>query len=116
MRDWKIWINCVLTIGIFTPLYSIALFLPTIVKELGYSDNTAQLMTVPIYVGACVCTLLSNWLADKAGQRGAFMLVLESLAILGLTLLISTGTPHVQYGGAFFSAAGMSHSRQNVLV
>lgn len=30
------------TIGIYTPLYSFSLFLPTIVKTLGYADNKAQ--------------------------------------------------------------------------
>lgn len=97
LKDWKIWVNCLLTIDIFTPLYSIALFLPTIVKELGYSNNTAQLMTVPIYVGACGSTLAGNWFADKSGQRGLFMLSFELLAIFDFTLLIVTGVPHVQY-------------------
>lgn len=33
-----------ITIGIYTPLYSYSLFLPTIVQGLGYTNNTAQLM------------------------------------------------------------------------
>jgi uncharacterized membrane protein YhaH (DUF805 family) len=34
-KDWKIWVKMILTIGLFTPLYSIALFLPTIINGLG---------------------------------------------------------------------------------
>lgn len=46
MKDWKIWVHMFITIGIYTPLYSISLFMPTIVKGLGYTANVAQLMTV----------------------------------------------------------------------
>lgn len=31
-QDWKIWAHMFITFGIFTPLYSFSLFLPTIVK------------------------------------------------------------------------------------
>ena len=35
VRDWKIWVYMIITIGIYSPLYSFSLFLPTIIKELG---------------------------------------------------------------------------------
>jgi sugar phosphate permease len=73
MKDWKIWVHMFITIGIYTPLYSISLFLPTIVKELGYTNNSAQLMTVPPYFAACFCCILGGWGADKLRQRGVFM-------------------------------------------
>jgi len=79
-KDWKIWVNCLITIGIFTPLYCISLFLPTIVKGLGYTNNTAQLMTVPPYVVACFCCILGGWAADKSKQRGVFIMGFLSLA------------------------------------
>ncbi|KAF4626079.1 hypothetical protein G7Y89_g12079 [Cudoniella acicularis] len=107
LRDWKIWVNCVIAIGIFTPLYSISLFLPTILKELGYSNNAAQLMTVPPYVAACICTLASNYFADKAGQRGIFMVGFERIAIAGFLLLLMSGILHVQYAGTFLAAASI---------
>jgi hypothetical protein len=44
-------------VGMFIPLYSISLFLPTIIKSLGYQNNEAQLMTVPPYVVGCVFTI-----------------------------------------------------------
>ncbi|EKD15411.1 high-affinity nicotinic acid transporter [Drepanopeziza brunnea f. sp. 'multigermtubi' MB_m1] len=107
MKDWKIWVNMVITIGIFTPLYSFALFLPTILKNLGYTNNKAQLMTVPPYVVACIFTILSNYAADKAGQRGIFLLGFQSLAIIGFLMLVTNGIPHVQYAGTFLAASGI---------
>ena len=74
ISDWKIWVNCIITIGIFTCLYSFSLFLPTIVKTLGYTNNTAQLMTVPPYVVACFFCVGAGYMADKHKQRGVYII------------------------------------------
>ncbi len=74
IKDWKIWIHMCITLGIYTPLYSISLFLPTIVKSLGYTNNTAQLMTVPPYAVACIFCIGGGFAADKHQQRGIYMI------------------------------------------
>lgn len=73
-KDWKIYVHMFITIGIYTPLYSISVFMPTIVRGLGYTDEIAQLMTVPPYAVACLCTVGGGWAADKHGQRGIYMM------------------------------------------
>lgn len=95
-----------ITIGIYTPLYSIALFLPTIVKAMGHADATAQLMTVPPYAVACVVTIAGGYATDRARTRGVFMIGFEIVAIIGFTLLISSSRPTVQYAGTFLAASG----------
>ncbi|KAG8803411.1 hypothetical protein FRC17_006182 [Serendipita sp. 399] len=133
-KDWKIWMHMVITIGqssslfssevvvidafwgtsppsphlgIYTPLYSVSLFLPTIIKAMGYKDNTAQLMTVPPYIVACFFTISGGALADRFKQRGVFMIGFCLLAILGLVMLIATPNIHVQYAGTFLAASGI---------
>lgn len=73
-KDWKIYIHMLITIGIYTPLYSISVFMPTIVRGLGYTNEIAQLMTVPPYIVACLFTIGGGWAADKHGQRGIYMM------------------------------------------
>ncbi|CCU77017.1 MFS nicotinic acid transporter Tna1 [Blumeria hordei DH14] len=107
LRDWKIWVMMFITIGIFTPLYSISLFLPTIINQFGYSSNTSQLLTVPPYLVACFCTIVGNYAADKMRQRGPFLLGFETIAIVGFLMLITSRIPHLQYAGAFFAASGI---------
>jgi cyanate permease len=80
VKDWKIWVHMFITIGIYTPLYSISLFLPTIVKSLGYTNNKAQLMTVPPYVVACFFCISGGFLADRHRQRGIYMIFFNILA------------------------------------
>ncbi|RPA85958.1 MFS general substrate transporter [Ascobolus immersus RN42] len=107
LKDWKIWVHMFITIGIYTPLYSFSLFLPTIVANMGYSSNTAQLMTVPPYVAACICTIAGGWLADRSRQRGKYMIFFCCLSIVGFVMLISTTKPAVQYLGTFLAACGI---------
>jgi MFS family permease len=78
--DWKIWIHMFITIGVYTGLYSYALFLPTIIRDLGYKNNTAQLMTVPPYIVACFFCISAGWLADRMGTRGVFMIFFMCMA------------------------------------
>jgi predicted MFS family arabinose efflux permease len=107
LKDWKIYVHMFITIGIYTPLYSISLFLPTIIKNMGYTNEKSQLMTVPVYVVACVFTISAGFLADKMRQRGIFMLIFEIVAIIGFAMLASSGKPAVQYIGTFFAASGI---------
>lgn len=58
-------------------------------------------------VVACIVTILVNYFADKAGQRGVFLLAFQSVAIIGFLMLVTNGIPHVQYAGVFLAASGM---------
>lgn len=80
LNDWKIMVHMLITFGIYSPLYSFSLFLPTIIKGLGYKDSTAQLMTVPPYAVACFFCIFAGWMADKHGQRGIYMISCNLLA------------------------------------
>jgi MFS family permease len=96
-----------ITIGIYTPLYSFSLFLPTIVSGLGYTNNTAQLMTVPPYVAACIFCIGAGFLADRWGHRGLFMIFFNVVAIIGFIMQLSTFNNGVKYAGTFFAAMGI---------
>ncbi|GES63963.1 major facilitator superfamily transporter [Aspergillus terreus] len=107
VKDWKIWVHMLITIGIYTPLYSFSLFLPTIVKTLGYTNETAQLMTVPPYVVACVFCIGGGFMADRQKRRGIYMICFNIVAIIGFVMLIASDNLAVKYAGTFFAAAGI---------
>ncbi|KAI4729608.1 MFS general substrate transporter [Aureobasidium sp. EXF-10728] len=73
-KDWQIWVNIVVYWGYVCPLYGISLFLPTIIKELGYKTTTAQLLTVPIYVVASAITIAVAYAADRKRLRSPWIL------------------------------------------
>ena len=107
IQDWKIYIHMLICMAGFCPIYSFSLFLPTIIKNMGYTANEAQLMSVPPYVVACFFTIIASWLADRVKQRGVFMLGFQLVAIAGFSMLVATNNPHVQYTGTVFAAIGI---------
>jgi cyanate permease len=90
----------------FCPIYSFSLFLPTIIKQMGYTSNEAQLMSVPPYVVACFFTITASWFADRVKQRGVFLLGFQVVAIAGFSMLVGTSKPGVQYAGTVLAATG----------
>ncbi|CZT05389.1 related to allantoate permease [Rhynchosporium agropyri] len=105
--DWKIWVQSVAYIGILVPLYSFSLFLPSIIRAMGYSDAMSQLLTVPPYVVGCIFTVLGGFYSDRMNKRAVFLGGYCISAIIGYVFLLSTDTPAVQYIGTFLAACGV---------
>ena len=99
------------------PLYTLSLFLPTIINELGYTAAQAQLLTVPPYAVATILTVVVAILAEKTHRRSPFILASTSLAIIGYIILLTASTqkPGVAYTGTIFAAAGIYPSCAIVL-
>jgi MFS family permease len=105
--NWNTLILSLNFFAIITPIYSFSLFLPTIIKGLGYTKVKAQLLTVPPNFCSFVAVLLAGYYSDKLRVRGPLMIGGCSLAIVGYIMLIAS--PHVltRYGGTFFVAVGI---------
>ncbi|OAR01925.1 hypothetical protein LLEC1_02383 [Akanthomyces lecanii] len=102
--DWQIYVNIFVYWGVVCPLYGISLFLPTIIKDLNYTNSTAQLMTVPIYITASILAVFGAFLSDRAGVRSPFIISLlcvmaAGFGIVGMALQIGIGN----LGGAMAS-------------
>ncbi|KGQ08782.1 putative transporter C11D3.18C [Beauveria bassiana D1-5] len=102
--DWQIYVNTFVSWGVVCPLYGISLFLPTIIKDLGYQKSTAQLMTIPIYITASVLAVFSAFFSDRVGMRSPFIVTLLCGMAAGFGMCIGSSDPKVVYGGVFFAA------------
>jgi MFS family permease len=107
VTDWKIWLQMFINICLYMPLYSISFFLPTIVRDLGYKASTAQIMTAPPYLVACVCCILGGYLADRLHQRGLFIIGFNIVGIVGFVMLVASKNDSVRYGATFLAASGV---------
>lgn len=115
--DYKCWLY---SLGFHTmslPLYTLSLFLPTIIAELGYTAAQAQLLTVPPYAVATILTLILAILAEKTQRRAPFLISSSSLGIVGYIILLAAPThkPGVSYFGTILAAAGIYPSCAIVL-
>ncbi|KAF3403019.1 hypothetical protein DPV78_003840 [Talaromyces pinophilus] len=106
-RDAKVWLYTIAWMGQALPLYTVTLFLPTIIKNLGYSAANAQLLTVPPYAFATVISICVALLSERYQTRGPFIVGSCIVSIIGYVLLLSDHTVGVQYLGTFFVCAGI---------
>jgi MFS family permease len=93
--------------GIVCPLYGISLFLPSIIKGLGYTSSTAQLLTVPIYITASILAVTVAWFSDRVGKRYPFILACLCLMAVGFIMCVASSTPGVIYAGVFIAACAL---------
>ncbi|KAL0960727.1 hypothetical protein HGRIS_005752 [Hohenbuehelia grisea] len=87
-------------------LYSLSYFAPSIIQGLGYSANSAQLMSVPPYAVAFFVTNLSSYLADRYHCRGGVIFFGGACCVTGFAMFLSSHASAVQYGSLFLTFAG----------
>ncbi|KAM6480535.1 MFS general substrate transporter [Trichoderma sp. SZMC 28011] len=119
VRDPNCWLY---SLGFHTmslPLYTLSLFLPTIISNLGYTAAKAQLLTIPPYALAFVTTVVVAIASEKLGKRAVFLAGSSLTAAIGYIILLANtdpvARPGVSYLGTFFAAAGIYPSTALVL-
>lgn len=93
-------------IRILIPVYAIALFLPTIINELGFTAAHAQLLAVPPFVAGCITTIAIGYLSDKYNIRGPFVIGCCLFSLIGYLMLYLTDNAKTGYGGSIIAACG----------
>ncbi|QRW12782.1 major facilitator superfamily transporter [Ceratobasidium sp. AG-Ba] len=104
VTDYKVWMICLMYQSLNVALSSISIFLPSIVKTLGYTNAKAQLMTVPPYACAGVVMLLVAKASDRMKLRGPF--VAGVLVLSGIGLAVPATNNHARYGAIFLAVTG----------
>ncbi|KAG8169071.1 hypothetical protein KVR01_001820 [Diaporthe batatas] len=98
--DWKIYCGIFMYFGWF--------FIPTIIQQLGYRAEEAQVRSIPIFAVATVCCITTAYLTDRMRHRYTFTMVGVMVASVGYILLlcqlsISVG---VKYFALFLIVSG----------
>lgn len=107
LTEWKTYIAMFAYGGADMPLYAFSLFSPSIISELGYKATPANLMTVPVYVAACISTCAVGFLADRYGNRGLFNLTCLCIAAAGYIILIASRNAKLSYFAVYLAACGI---------
>lgn len=105
--DYKMYFGMLIYMGCCMPLYAFSLFLPTILKDMGYTSTMAQLLSVPVYAAAAVLTIIIGWIADRTGHRGLCNIAVAPIGIVGFALLVGTDSVNVRYGATYMAALGI---------
>lgn len=105
--DWQTWLNIVIYFGADMSAAAISQFSPTILSQLGWTANEANLRNVPIWLVGALISLSTNLAAGKAGIRFPFVLAGATLCMIGWALqLAQVNPPGVRYFALYFIASG----------
>lgn len=115
IKDWKTYGYMVIYMGCLTPLYAFSLFLPTILRGMGYTGTHAQLLSVPPYAVAATCTIAVGFFADRTRWRGYCNIATVLVGITGFIMLLASTNLKIQYAGTFLGAAGIYPTISNTL-
>lgn len=111
LRDPKCWLYGLAFHTLSLPLYTLSLFLPSIIKSLGYTAARAQLLSVPPYALATILTVAVAVASERLHRRAPFILAAAVTAAIGYAILLGNpdpvARPGVSYLGTFFAAAGI---------
>jgi len=105
--DWKTWVGMIVYMGPDMPLYAFSLFLPSIINQLGFEATPANLLTVPVYVFACIVTCLVGFSADRWGHRGYFNLVFLCIGGAGYIILVASRNAALSYFAVYMATCGI---------
>ncbi|KAI9495156.1 major facilitator superfamily domain-containing protein [Zychaea mexicana] len=88
-KDWVVYMYCITVIGVIVCIYSIGMFLPSIVRGMGFTSLNAQAMTVPPYILASITILINGHSAARCGERGLHVVASVLLSVVGYIMLIA---------------------------
>lgn len=102
-KDPRLYLFCLIYSGLSLSLAVAAVFLPTIIKDLGYHSVKANLMTAPVYGTAYICLLITATMSDKIRMRGLPIFVGGSVAGIGYILLGTLRNESARYATCFLA-------------
>ncbi len=113
VKDWQIYMHILVYYGICAPLYGISLFLPSIIRNLGYSNEKAQLMSVPVYITASIFSVIQAFISDKVGKRSPFLILNFITMAVGFGVALGcdpVSKPGAIYAGVYIACIGIYQS------
>lgn len=94
---------------------SLPVFLPTIIKDMGFTAINAQGLTAPPFFVSFLMTIFTSWIADRLQQRGLVIIAMSIIGAIGYVLLATCTTIGVRYFGVFLAASGVFPCIANIL-
>ncbi|KAE8148058.1 major facilitator superfamily domain-containing protein [Aspergillus avenaceus] len=115
LLDAKAWMTALMYFSCNVSFSSLPVFLPTILKDMGFTSINAQGLTAPPYFASFLVTIATTWIADRLQQRGLMIACLSLIGAVGYVLLATCTSVSVRYAGVFLAAIGVFPSIANIL-
>ncbi|KDR77102.1 hypothetical protein GALMADRAFT_428725 [Galerina marginata CBS 339.88] len=90
-----------------TNLYGLALFLPSIVNQLGFSPNHTQLLSVGPFAAGFFVSLIVAYLSDRYKTRAIPLASVLLLSVAGYATYLASTNKHTSYGALYLMVPGI---------
>ncbi|OBZ84986.1 hypothetical protein A0J61_06960 [Choanephora cucurbitarum] len=87
LGDFNLWVHLLITFLGMMPNTPIQNYLPSIIKEAGFSTTTANLLTAPSYIIGLILSIIIAQSSDKRGHVATHALIGSTWALAGFALL-----------------------------
>ncbi|OAP60193.1 hypothetical protein AYL99_05195 [Fonsecaea erecta] len=101
LLDPKVYFSAFMYFGTAVTGSSSSYFLPTILKELGWTSLKAQYMSIPVWMTAWVASVIVGFGSDWMNHRWAFSVGPLTVAVIGYILLLCQD--HISVGVKYFA-------------
>ncbi|KAI1827378.1 major facilitator superfamily domain-containing protein [Xylaria intraflava] len=115
LKDIKTWIPPLMYFSCNVSFSSLPVFLPVILKDMGFTAINAQGLSAPPYLLAFIVCILTTWIADRTRQRGYMLIGLSLIGGVGYIILGTAKSVGARYFAVFLAAAGVFSCIANVL-
>ncbi|KAL6400181.1 hypothetical protein AUP68_15875 [Ilyonectria robusta] len=105
-KDVRLYLFVLIYSGLSLSLAVAAVFLPTIIKDLGFHSVTANLMTAPVYATAYCTLLVTATLSDRFRMRGIPIIIGGLTSGIGYILLGTLRNETARYITCFLAVTG----------
>ncbi|KAB5515106.1 major facilitator superfamily transporter [Coniochaeta sp. 2T2.1] len=87
--DWKMYFLILANWSQAVPNYAMKFTMPTIVKSMGFTSATAQLLTIPPYACGAISAYVLSLLADRFRWRAPFIVGPQCCVVVAFTVLFT---------------------------
>ncbi|CAG8929592.1 unnamed protein product [Penicillium salamii] len=117
LSDTKIYLGIIMYLGALNTGYAASFFIPSILRDMGWTSLMSQVMSIPIYIVAAIMTICTAYLSDKMKHRFGFVLTGCCIASIGYIILLaqqslSAGAKYF----ALFAVTGGGFITQPILI
>ncbi|KAE9984374.1 hypothetical protein EG328_008860 [Venturia inaequalis] len=110
MKDPKCYLTAAMFFSCNVAFSSMPVFLPTIIREIGYSPTTSQALSAPPYLLSFLTVLITAHASDTSKSRSPFIIFHALLACSGYILIFLAGAMGlpgwIRYLGVYPATAG----------
>lgn len=115
LMDLKGWILGLMYFSGNVAFSSLPVFLPTILKAMGFTSVNAQGLTAPPFFLSFLTVIATCYIADRTQQRGIVIAILTAIGGTGYVILATAKSVGARYFATFLAAAGIFPAIGNVL-